>query len=430
VLYDDGTAMATVDLNSRVVRTKALVRCPLGTWLPRARHYLCSWNNTLFTVDPASGTRGEVRFRAADGSRGSEVRGTAGLVIDRLLLFVSPDGELSAAPFDEAAGLVGRPVALQGGIRREPVGAAQFDITRDGGLVFAPGLDARIGRMVRLRRGGAPEPLPLLAAEFERFDLSPDGRWLAAVVAGALRHELRLYDLRDGQMVSWLSAEYLRHPIWAPGGGSLLISARDSTRWSILRGIPQSGRAPDTLYTTTDPQAYMDAVDYRNSGAVILQEWENASVGWAALDARLGPRTVLIDRDARFGSAAPGGRLLAYQSVDGSRVMVTTFPTAGRRWQVAGQGVEPLWLSSFELLFRVGVAWYMVRVDPLTGEPAGPPVFWARDPRFSDTSGWSHRVTSDGAIIYLQSPEESSVAYLRVIPGWLARARAAVDSVN
>jgi hypothetical protein len=104
--------------------------------------------------------------------------------------------------------------------------------------------------------------------------------------------------------------------------------------------------------------------------------------------------------------------------------------TANRRWQVASDGVEPLRLSSTEVLYRSGVAWYLVRLNPVTGEPVGAPTFWARDPRFSDTSGWSNRPSHDGGIIYVQGPEQVSAPYLRVVPNWVTRMKAAVDEAN
>ena len=64
------------------------------------------------------------------------------------------------------------------------------------------------------------------------------------------------------------------------------------------------------------------------------------------------------------------------------------------------------------------------------GLSEGTPTLWARDPRFSDTAGWSNRLSWDGGIIYVQGPEQSSGRYLRVVPGWVSRMKAAVDSVG
>jgi hypothetical protein len=82
------------------------------------------------------------------------------------------------------------------------------------------------------------------------------------------------------------------------------------------------------------------------------------------------------------------------------------------------------------VVYRSGVSWYSSHVNPSTGETTGSPTLWGRDPRFSDTAGWSNRVSWDGGIIYVQGPEQSSAHYLRVVPNWVAKMRAAVDSVG
>ncbi|HEX7918362.1 MAG TPA: hypothetical protein VF454_03115, partial [Gemmatimonadales bacterium] len=126
----------------------------------------------------------------------------------------------------------------------------------------------------------------------------------------------------------------------------------------------------------------------------------------------------------------PNGRLISFQTREGSQVMLTSFPVPGRLHLLATHGVEPLWLSPSEVLYRNGYAWYSVTVDPLTGEPRGAPKKWGEDPRFSDTSGWSNRPTWDGGILYVQGPAQLETTYLRVIPGWLGQMKRAVDAAN
>jgi hypothetical protein len=132
---------------------------------------------------------------------------------------------------------------------------------------------------------------------------------------------------------------------------------------------------------------------------------------------------------SRFASVSPNGKLIMYQTMEG-QVITAPFSAPGRRRQVASAGVEPLWLSATTVLYRAGVSWYTVQVNPETGEPQGAPTYWARDPRFSDTAGWSNRLSHDGGIIYLQGPEQTSASYLRVIPNWVAQMKAAVDKAN
>jgi hypothetical protein len=158
-----------------------------------------------------------------------------------------------------------------------------------------------------------------------------------------------------------------------------------------------------------------------------MQDWANFST--LRFDPTLAkPVFETLATGATFGSVSANGKLLSYQKQQENRIMVMGLGPGMRRWQVASVGAEPLWLSPSELLFRDGFSWYKVTVNPETGEPKGPPVFWARDPRFSDTSGWSNRPSYDGGIIYVQGPEQHGSTYLRVIPNWVTQMKAAVDS--
>jgi len=73
---------------------------------------------------------------------------------------------------------------------------------------------------------------------------------------------------------------------------------------------------------------------------------------------------------------------------------------------------------------------YRTRIDPNSSSPVGRKDLIARDPRFADTPGWSLATTTDGGVIYLQSPSENLGFYLRVIPDWVSQMKRAVDAAN
>jgi serine/threonine-protein kinase len=433
VLTDtDGNRAHWLDAEGGARRSVQITRCALAGYLPEIHKFLCSYNRYAQLFDPETGERWTIRATRPDGTPGSAVAGSAFRLVDgRYLAYVAMDGSLLAARYDPATHQAGRPVALLNGIRREGVGEAHYDISASGLLVFAPGVDAAVGQLVRLGAGGVPTPLPVEAGDFQRYDLSRDRRWLAAVAQTAEGNELRIYDLRDGQRFTWLRGELLRHPLWSATGEQILVALRDSTGWLILRGSPSSGVRPDTLgrfdeqSSGSDFSTNLDPVDFHDAHSALLVDWGRSLVGrFDPASTTFSPDTILTG--ARFPSVSPNGRLIVYQNQEGSRIVVTAFPVPGRRWQLASEGVEPLWLSGSEVLYRSGVSWYSVRLDPLTGEPQGAPRLWARDPRFSDTSGWSNRPSWDGGIIYMQGPEETGTGYLRVVPNWVAEMKAAV----
>ncbi len=430
VMDEDGNRTTWIDPEAGVQKTERGYRCYFASWVSEEKSFLCSVNSGVSIYDPATTQARRLREARSDGSPGLPVTGSAFRIVDRrYLVYISTDGDLRAAPYNPKDQLVGRPVTLVTGVRRDGAGDAQFDVAWNGTLVYAPGGDALLGHLVRLKPGSPPTPLPVDSGAFLRFDLSRDGRWLAAVVQASEGQELRVYDLRNGQWLTWIRAELVRHVLWAPAGDRLVAAVRDSTRWSVLSGLPASGGRPDTVLTYVNGHSTPDPVDIPGDGSALVEDLSSFTL------MRVDPRGRATRLDTLltgvlFESVSPDGRHLLYESSDERRVLVTSYPTPGRSWQVASDGVEPLWLSPSEVLFRSGASWFATRLNPATGEPAGAPVFWGRDPRFSDTPGWSNRPSHDGGIIYVQGPAQTASSYLRVIPNWVAQMERAVDRAN
>lgn len=423
----DGYRYNWLDPDQGLLRSKPGARCAHGVWASGTRQLVCSLVPNGSVVDPDAGAGWTLRAPRADGSPGAELPGSDYRLIDtHHLVYLSVEGDLRAAGYDPDRHLAGRSVTVLTGVRSNAVGDAQYDLTANGTLVYAPGADAGIGRMVRLAPRDTARPFDMPAAAYQRFDLSPDGRWLASVVLTNEGNELRVRDLRTGQQLSWFRAEYIRQPLWSRDGTRILVSARDSTRTAILMGSPGSGLPPDTLLASTAPASMPQPLDFQSEHVALAQDVGSSTV--FSFDPSVHPlRFEPVARDVRFATLSPNGRHLVVQTAQTGRIIVSQFPKAARQWQVADGGVEPIWLSDTQLLYRQGVSWYSVAIDSVTGAPAGSPVLWARDPRFSDTAGWSNRASHDGGIIYLQEPAQRSAAYLRVVPNWVAQVKAAVD---
>ena len=430
MIYSQGYQLSWLDAEGGASKSTIIPRCILGRWLEAEKLILCSQNETGSLLNPVSGQQWTIRKQAEAGSGGGALPGTAFQLIDgRYLIYLSPDGDLRAAPYEPKTHLVGRSVTLVNGVRRNLVGSGQFDVSRTGMLAYVSGGNSQIRRMVMLRAGGVPTPLRVEPAPFLRFDLSPDRRWLATVIQATDHQELRIHDLRDGQSFTWLQAESVRHPLWSPDGKQIVTSVQSGTRSSIVLGTPFSTRAPDTLYTTESIGRAPDPIDFTIPG-VVLANHLGTSVT-VRLD--LSTRPVRLDTlttGAVFASISPDGRRMAFMSGLYERVMTSPYPPGNSQTQVAFGAVEPIWLSPTELLYRSGVSWYLARVNTLTGELDGTPTFWGRDVLFADTPGWSNRATHDGGIIYVQGSDPDHANSIRLIPNWVAQMKRAVDEAN
>ena len=405
-------------------------RCVFGQWLADEEKLLCSFNETAVLVDPKTGESWPLRTRTADGAAGAAVSGASfQLVGPDHIIYVSLDGELRGARFDSKSKLLGRSVALVKGVDRDAVGAASIDLAESGLLAFVPSSGVLDARLVTLREGGAPAALPVERASFLRFDMSRDRRRLAAVVATPEGNELRVYDLRSGQRQTWLRAVNIKFPLWDRSGDRLVVHVETSDGAALLYGSPSSAVAPDTLMRGANTVEAFDALDFAADHILLARDGQTSTI--YRID--LSKRPIVIDTvftDAVYATVSPDGRHLAWHPSSGSGLFVSEYPGRLEKQQVASIGLEPQWLSNTELIYRSGVTWYLARFDARTGELTGPPRTWGQDPQFLDTPGWSNRLSHDGGILYAQSPPMVSARFVRFIPDFVTRMRAAVKEAD
>ena len=432
-LESGGFAMQWLDPETGAIEgepSRQITRCVFGIWIAEESRLACSFNEGGVIVDPATGERQTIRARNADGTPGGPVTGSGFRVVDgRYMLYLSLDGDLRGAPYDPATRSLGRSAVLVRGVRRDALGLAQMALGADGTLAYVPAASGNASQLVTLHGGGPPVRLPVERAHFLRFDMSRDGRRLAAVVATSEEQELRIYDLRTGQHQTWLTAATIRTPLWSPGGDRIAVRTQTGTRSAILLGPPGMGSVPETVLTTAEPASAPEPKEFVNDTLLLASDL-SSSVTFAFSLAQRPVRFDTLFADATFATISPDRRHVAWHMSQTSQLLVSGYPLGGPMHQVAINAIEPLWLSSTELLYRSGVSWYLVRLDARTGALVGLPRLWARDPRFVDTPGWSHRRTGDGGIFYAQDPEGGVARYLRLMPDFVTRMKAAVDAAN
>lgn len=296
-------------------------------------------------------------------------------------------------------------------------------------LGYVPAGTEGLAAMVVRRPGADAVPLNMEHGAFLRFDLSRDRRRVAAVVATPEGDELRIYDLRSGLKQVWLRAPVIRMPLWSPRGDRIVVRVEDDAGAALVIGSPDASGAPDTLMRRVGDRDALDAMEFSDDSTIIARGVQTAM----AFRITLSGRTVRLDtlmNDVYYMTRSPDGKRLAWHTSQSNQLFTSPYPPGTQRQQVAIGGVEPIWLSPTNLLFRSSVTWYMARLDPSTGALVGAPTLWARDPRFVDTPGWSNRPSWDGGIIYPQEPLQGAVRYLRFVPDFVTRLKAAVDSVR
>ena len=322
------------------VRTIAcMATCAYPQALPDGRHVLVRTGDALWVADLQTGKGVAVRQPAASG--GNELLEAVAGQADGHghLVYATLDGRLYAAPFDAASFRVTGPaVSIADSVRVETGrGAAQFVISPSGVLAYAPGDVAAIGILVRADRAGHLDTIPAPPDDYDGFELSPDGRRLAAHVSTAGGERIEVIDVATGHVTPWLTGRHLSVPSWA-GGGQQIAYMRGDT---ALIGNPDQNAAPGPLPPGT---AFVNQVfALSDSGAYLA--WSHDSVSVIRGGRRVGPAIAAtaiytVTGDGRWiiekGQASGGGAMEAL-ALDGSaRRIVIAPPDYGMPTTAAG----------------------------------------------------------------------------------------------
>jgi eukaryotic-like serine/threonine-protein kinase len=382
----------------------------------------------------------EVKIPIRQSSGSPVLVGSHFRIIDgRYLVYMSIDGTLMGTRIVNADSLmVGRSIPLVSMVRRSGYsGVGQFDIADDGTLTYIPGINADIGRLVRVTRDGRTLALPIEPAAFLRFSVSPDGLRLAAVSQGLQHQELRVFHLESGAEETLDGAFFIGAPGWSPDGSALAYRRSEDPGEEVLlmRRLDSPDR-PVTLLTHR-PSLHVQVSSWIAPDFLVVGTGGNGRP--MIVDPTRVPATIdTISLKTYFVSISPDRRWIAFQAPGVTGVHLQPWPALDRRYLVDAEGTEPRWASNSELVYLsmyraagvIAASVYRTRIDPVASSPVGANELIARDPRFADTAGWSHATTPHGELIYLQSPSENLGFYLRVIPGWVSQMKRAVDAAN
>jgi len=436
--------MRWIDVGSGQTHDSTVAPCMLPRLLDGGTRMLCGGGAEKFATvrDLDAPTTRRLWHRAgARGEKPTVVRGSDFRIVDmRYLVYMSLDGTLMGARIRNADSLlVGPSVALVPWVRRASYsGAGEYDLTRDGTLVYAPGVNPDVGRLVRVTRDGLVTPMALDEAPFLRFTPSPDGTRLAAVVEGIEQQELRIYDLRTRESSVLAGAFFIGPAAWSADGARVAYKRMDDPDHEALvehrLDTPQS---PRTLFTMSPPML-LQVSSWLSDDFLLVGAGGGTARSTALLvDPTKSPAHVdSLGINSLFLSISPDRRWIVWQPQGVSGIELQPWPARDRRWSIDAEGIEPRFATSTELRYfhpnvndsTRTVSFFRAPIAAGGAQPVGAHALIVRDPRFSDTPGWSHATLPDGDEIYAQSSAESVGHYLRIVPGWVTAMKRMIDA--
>ena len=283
-------------------------------------------------------------------------------------------GSLLAVAFDaDSLEAQGVPVTVLEGVATSPnTGQAEYGLSRDGTLIYAPGDSwGDDHRVVWVDRDGNVEPLIETPRAFMTAGLSPDGRMLALEIDGASK-SVWVYDLARG-ILTQIAAGYNHGlPVWAPSGDRVSFYSRRSGKREIFWRSADASAEAELLSSseysrfphswTPDGESFVFTETHPDTGSDI---WTRSMDG----DATETP-VLQTESNEDWPTISPDGRWMAYQSDESGRreIYLRPFPVQGSKWQISTEGgMYPRWNpTGRELFYRQGdkLMAVDVRTDP------------------------------------------------------------------
>jgi len=370
--------------------------------------------------------------RTSDGTHKELVRGVfARYAASGHLLYLTADGSLMAAPFDQdAMEITGDAVLVVAGVARRVIDGPDLAISSDGTLLYTTGgtIGDGGGEPVWVGRDGRATPVAPGWSGIANVALSPDATRLAVAVSRTTNAtDIWVRHLDRGTMTRLTDAGANFRPSWSPDARRVyFLSTRIAARLGIYARRADGSTAEERIHD--HPGHIQEVLISRDT------TWMLFRTGSGGTETNIYARrftgdtsTIEIAASDRYREAAPtlspDARWIAYASNETGRheVYIQPFPNvAGGKWPVSPSGGdEPLWSRDGRELFYRNGAGEMVAVEILSN--GSPPIGQQRAlfstlPYLRDAFYRSYDVTPDRQrFVMLRRPTGQGVEDTRLI---------------
>jgi Tol biopolymer transport system component len=334
-------------------------------------------------------------------------------------------GTLFAVPFDvNRLEVRGTPVPMLDQVGSDAYGAAQFDFSQTGTLIYRGG-EAGSGLLTVqwLDSDGKMQPLLAKPGPYLRPHLSPDGQRLALEIPQGAERDVWIYELQRDTMTRLTfgaGGAVAVGPVWSPDARYIAFEGRDG----ILLTRSDGAGKPQPLTQSKNLQVPFSFAPDGKRLALHEQKPSGGFVLWTVplesdgAGLRAGkPEIFLQDAfDDRHPMFSPDGRWLAYTSNQSGdyQVYVRAFPDKGGKWQISSDGgAYPVWSRNGRELFfrsndnRIMVAAYTVKGDSFVADK---PRVWSekRLADFGTVGIANYDLAPDGKRVVALMPAESA----------------------
>ena len=379
---DDSILVATASLETGLQRVPASGGTPQVLTRPNRErgeadhlwpHYLPGSRAVLFTITAPTGGIEAAQVAILDVNAGTwktliPGASQAQYVSSGHVVYVAGEA-LWAVAFDlSRLELVGVPRVVVPHILILPTGTAEFDVARDGTLVYVTGGDAaHRRRLVWVDRDGRQEEIAAMPIRpYAAARLSPDGSRVAVQIDDG-DNDIWVWDLGRETLTRVTTDAGVDHaPLWTPDGQRLIFTRGNTTGALFWQAADGSGPAERLIESSTIRRATSVLSD---SSAVLYTEV--ADVMMLTLDKGRGVQPMVrTPQPEQHGVVSPNGQWLAYAGFDGvSQIFVRPFPNVNdaiTQVSTSGGG-QPLWARNGRELFYLSLDGSLMSVPVVPG---------------------------------------------------------------
>ncbi len=311
-------------------------------------------------------------------------------------------------------------------------GAAQFDVSDSGTLVYAEGgsFPPHMNRLLWVDRTGRSASISEPASNLLGARLSPDGSRIAVALINNEREPIRIYDLERGGFTGLPGVQgEAVFPVWTPDGGQVVFAWNRSGETNV-HTVPVDGLSAPRRVTSgplTDLPGDISP-DGRWLAVLRISPETGTDIYIAPFDGSGSPQPLVATTANDVQPAfSPDGRWLAYASqlTGEMQVFVTAFPGPGPRLQVStAGGVAPVWSPDGRQLAYVSQR-FLVEVTLQTNPVrVSSPTRVVPFEYLVPGPARSHDAAPDGRrflVTTWESRPDQPVTSLHVLLNWLAR---------
>jgi Tol biopolymer transport system component len=304
----------------------------------------------------------------------------------------------------------------------------QFDISRNGVLVYAPGSGAALEySLVWVTRNGETQPINDLRRGYEDLHLSPDGRTVVLTIEepGAdWPAHVWLADSVRSTLTRVTFDGFSRDPVWAPDGKSFVFGSKRGEGQFGLYLQRLDGGAAELVWQSPTP-IWPDPQSWTPDGRTVVFVTKGSDTSddlWTLSNADRIATPWLQAPGAQWGGRlSPDGKWMAYNSNESGRdeVYVQPFPGPGMKRVVSqGGGSNPIWSrDGRELFYRRGDEFLVTSVETADGfSTSTPKVMFSGRYRLS---GRDFDVSADGTrFVMMQNDDPRTAGSIQVLLDW------------